>query len=69
MNMQKLIRSMTGYKGTDKDMRCQGFQFELGRWYEMPEGDLVLCSRGFHFCKYPSRCRGGNLLRLGVQNE
>ena len=49
----KLIKSMTGYKGTTKDMTCQGFKFELGKWYEH-EGELNLCQSGFHFCKYPS---------------
>jgi len=44
---------MTGYKATDKDMRCQGFQFELGKWYKH-EGDVKLCHSGFHFCVHPS---------------
>jgi len=44
---------ITGYKATDKDMRCRGFQFELGKWYEH-EGEIKLCVSGFHFCKYPS---------------
>lgn len=51
--MTNTIKSMTGYKGTDKDMKCQGFQFELGKWYEH-EGEVNLCHSGFHFCKYPS---------------
>jgi len=42
-----------GYKATDKNMRCRGFQFELGKWYEC-EGELILCENGFHFCEYPS---------------
>ncbi len=44
---------VTGYKATDKDMCCRGFQFELGKWHEH-KGDLELCSSGFHFCEYPS---------------
>ena len=44
---------MTGYKATDKDMRCRGFQFELGKWFEH-EGELVECQGGFHFCEQPS---------------
>jgi hypothetical protein len=44
---------MTGYKATDKDMKCQGFQYELGKWYKH-EGDVKLCSSGFHFCIHPS---------------
>ena len=44
---------ITGYKATDKDMKCRGFQFELGQWYEH-DGEISLCESGFHFCKYPS---------------
>ena len=44
---------MKGYKATDKDMKCRGFQFELGKWFEH-EGELVECESGFHFCEYPS---------------
>ena len=44
---------VTGYKATDKDMKCRGFQFELGKWFEH-EGELVECQSGFHFCEQPS---------------
>ena len=44
---------MKGYKATDKDMKCLGFQFELGKWFEH-EGELVECKSGFHFCEQPS---------------
>ena len=44
---------ITGYKATDVEMKCRGFQFKLGKWYEHEE-HLELCSSGFHFCKYPS---------------
>ena len=49
MNM-KLIKTMTGYKATNKNMTCRDFKFELGKWYEV-EGDLVECKNGFHFCE------------------
>jgi hypothetical protein len=39
------------YKGTDKDMKCQGFQFELGKEYV--EEEAQLCIKGFHGCEYP----------------
>ena len=42
---------MIVYKGTDKDMKCRGFQFELGKEYE--EEEAKLCSKGFHGCEYP----------------
>jgi hypothetical protein len=48
-----MIAKMTGYKATDENMKCQGYQFKLGEWHEH-EGELVMCESGFHFCKYPS---------------
>ena len=44
---------ITGYKATDENMCCRGFQFELGKWYEH-DGELSLCNSGFHFCEYQS---------------
>ena len=43
---------VTGYKGTDKDMKCKNdFQYELGKQYDMPEGEAVeACTSGFHMC-------------------
>ena len=42
---------MLVYKGTDKGMKCRGFQFELGKEYE--EAEAKLCKKGFHGCEYP----------------
>ena len=42
---------MIVYKGTDKDMKCRGFQYELGKEYE--EQEAKLCEKGFHGCEYP----------------
>ena len=39
-----------GYKGFDINMTCRGFQYEVGQTYEM-DGKIVLCERGFHFCR------------------
>ena len=39
-----------GYKGFDKDLKCRGFQYEIGKEYECNE-NIELCERGFHFCK------------------
>lgn len=42
---------VTGYKGTDKDMKCRDYQFMLNYRHEMPEGsEISICSSGFHFC-------------------
>lgn len=41
-------------KGMDKDMRCRGFQFEIGKEYKIENngGGLKLCSDTvFHYCK------------------
>lgn len=40
-----------GYKGTDKDMRCRDFQYELGKQYDMSEDQTIkTCVSGFHLC-------------------
>lgn len=40
-----------GVKGMDKDMQCRGYQFEIGRQEDMPEGEKIVdCHSGFHFC-------------------
>lgn len=40
-----------GYKGTDKNMRCLDFQYELGTQYDIPEEQEVEeCKNGFHLC-------------------
>ncbi|HDK7194899.1 TPA: hypothetical protein PTV74_003206 [Clostridium botulinum] len=38
-----------GYKGTDKDMKCRDFQYELSRTFKH-DGEVELCESGFHFC-------------------
>jgi len=39
-----------GYKAFDKDLKCRGFQYEIGKTYEL-SGSLIICQTGFHFCK------------------
>ena len=43
---------MKVYKATDKDMKCRGFQYELGKTAEV-EGDIELCEKGLHACEMP----------------
>ena len=43
---------ITSYKGFDKNMECRGFQYEVGKEYEM-DGEIKCCNRGFHACKSP----------------
>ena len=51
--MNKHYDKMTGYKATNSDMTCNGFQFEFDKWHTH-KGEIKLCQSGFHFCKYPS---------------
>ena len=44
--------SIIGFKGFDKDLKCRGFQYETGKYYEQ-EGEAKCCEKGFHFCENP----------------
>ena len=43
---------MLVYKGTDKDMRCRGLQYEIGKPVEA-NGDISICNNGLHACEMP----------------
>ena len=46
---EKVIKA---YKGFDKNMQCRGYQYEVGKEYDM-DGEIKCCNRGFHACKSP----------------
>ena len=43
---------MKVYKGTDKDMKCRGFQYKLGETAVF-DGEPHLCMAGLHACEQP----------------
>jgi len=45
-----LIKLKT-YKGFDKDLKCHGFQYEIGKEYETDKAKV--CKYGFHACENP----------------
>ena len=41
-----------GYKGTNRDMTCNDYQYVLGEQHDMPDdAEIKECESGFHLCK------------------
>ena len=51
-----MSETVIAYKGFDKDLKCRGFQYEIGKEYEEP--DAAACSKGFHACQMPIEVLG-----------
>ena len=43
---------LTAYKGFDKDFKCLGFRYEIGKTYHHA-GSVAVCASGFHSCLNP----------------
>ena len=46
------METLKVYKGTDKDMKCRGMQYELGET-KKDDGAVRCGNKGFHSCKAP----------------
>ena len=49
--MRKEDKMIKAYKGFDKDLKCRGFQYEVGKEYVTDHA--IACTTGFHCCENP----------------
>ena len=51
ISSQKGVVKMKAYKGFDKDLKCRGYQYQIGGEYTKYSAEL--CKKGFHACELP----------------
>lgn len=61
MNNKKKEKVIKAYQGFDENLCCRGFQYEVGKEYEM-DGEIICCERGFHACESPLEVLGSYFL-------
>jgi hypothetical protein len=49
------MKTIKAFKVFDSDLKCRGFQYEVGKSYSIKEVP-ILCERGFHACKKVTDC-------------
>jgi hypothetical protein len=48
--MSEKNETVVAIKGFDADMKCRGYQYDVGGVYEL-DGEAVICEKGFHACE------------------
>ena len=49
------VKTTKGYKVTNQDMTCLGYQYEVGKRFKI-DGPIEICETGFHFCEKVADC-------------